>query len=386
MKKLFACICALGLLSANAQDENRAITTAVPFLLIPTDARSAGMGELGVASSPDAYSQQWNPAKLAFAESQIGIGVTYTPYLSDLVDDIFLGGISYYNRINERSAWSASFRYFSLGEIQFNEFDGFNIIPQGTEEPNEFALDVAYALKLSDRFSMSVSGRFINSNLRLNAVDPDASAASSFAVDIAGYYQSEEIAYNDFNGRWRGGFNISNLGPKLSYDQGGDEFYLPTLLRLGGGFDFLFPGGLNKLAVNAELGKLLVPSPVFMDDNGNGEIDSGEVRQPDDSFISGVFTSFGDADGGISEELEEFTWALGAEYTYDDAFALRAGYFNESENKGARRFFTLGAGFKYNVVKLDVSYLFSASQVRNPLENTLRFSLTFNLGEEYIEY
>ncbi len=385
MKKLFALICTLGMMiNANAQEENRVITTAVPFLLIPSDARSAGMGDIGVASSPDAYSQQWNPAKHAFAQQQIGIGISYTPYLSDLVDDIFLGGVNFYNRINERSAWAASFKYFSLGDIEFNTFDGFNVIPQGSASPNEFTLDVSYALKLSDQFSMAVAGRFINSNLRLNEVDPDASSASSFAVDVAGYYQSEEIAYNDFNGRWRGGFNISNLGPKLSYDDGGQDSYLPTLLRLGGGFDFIFSGGLNKLAVNAEVGKLLVPTPneEILDPEGNVI----GYRQPDDSFLSGVFSSFGDAPDGFSEELKEFTWALGTEYTYDDSFALRAGYFNESEEKGARKFFTLGAGFKYNVVKLDISYLFSASRVRNPLENTLRFSLTFNLGEEYIEY
>ena len=382
MKRIIALLLLFALIKVNAQDnERRPITTAVPFLTIPVDSRASGMGDIGVATSPDVFSQQYNPAKYAFASNQIGIGLSYTPYLSRIIDDIDIGELNFYNRFDERSAFSARFKIFSLGEIQLTDATGLSL---GVEAPLEMALDVAYSLKLSERFSMGVGGRFIFSDLKLQVLDEDSSSASSFAVDIGGYYQSEEIAYPDFNGRWRGGFSITNLGPKLSYDSGGREFYLPTMLRLGGGFDFLFPGGLNKLAVNTEVTKLLVPSPVGVDTNGDGTIDS--VQQPDKSFLSGVFSSFGDADGGFSEELEEFTWALGAEYTYDDAFAFRAGYFNESENKGGRKFFNLGAGFRYNVMNLDVSYLFSASQVRNPLESTLRFSLTFNLGETYIDY
>ncbi|MFD0863993.1 type IX secretion system outer membrane channel protein PorV [Sungkyunkwania multivorans] len=391
MKKLITSIFILSFTCGLYAQNDRVITTAVPFLLIPTDARSAGMGDMGVATSPDAFSQNWNAAKNVFAEKQIGIGLSYTPYLSDLVSDIFLGSVNYYNRINERSAWAASFKYFSLGDIEFNTFDGFNVIPQGTESPNEFALDVSYALRLSDQFSMAVGGRFIRSDLKLAPVDPDATAASSFAVDITGYYQSEEKAYDSFNGRWRGGFAITNLGPKLKYDQGGNEFFLPTKLGLGGGFDFIFDE-YNKLGVTIETTKLLVPTPsIPVDGQGNevsGEDDPNFVgyQQSDEGFLSGVFSSFGDAPDGFGEELKEFTWSLGAEYTYQDSFAMRAGYFNESEEKGARKFFTIGAGFTYNVMKLDVSYLFSASKVRNPLENTLRFSLTFNLGGEYQEY
>ena len=226
-------------------------------------------------------------------------------------------------------------------------------------------------------------------------VDDNASAASTFGVDISGYYQSEEQAYNDFNGRWRAGFAIQNLGPKFKYDEAGQENFQPTNLRLGGGFDFILDQ-YNKVGVTAEFSKLLVPTPPllgFDDTDGDGEQDTDEPtyivagKDPDVPFLSGVFQSFGDAPGGFKEELQEFTYALGAEYTYQDSFAFRAGYFNEHETKGARKFFALGAGFKYNVINVDLSYLFSASQVQSPLESTLRFSLTFNLGAgTYDEY
>ncbi|WP_046745185.1 type IX secretion system outer membrane channel protein PorV [Kordia zhangzhouensis] len=413
MKKLILfilCLIPVGMMAQTTvtnPNDTRVITTGVPFLLITPDARAGGMGELGVATSPDTYSQQWNPAKYAFANEQIGVGISYTPYLSDLVNDIFLGNLTFYNRINERSAWSASIKYFSLGEIEIitqQQADIGNFTPL-IERPNELAIDASYALRLSDQFSMSVTGRFLRSDLKLQSQqDVEANAASTFAVDIAGYYQSEEIAYDNYNGRWRAGFNISNLGPKLKYDELGQENFLPTQLKLGGGFDFIFDE-YNKLAVSAEVNKLLVPTPPilgFVDKDDDGNQDSDDLSTPDVDeseptiivegqddnvgFVSGIFQSFGDAPGGFSEELKEFTWALGAEYWYQDSFALRVGYFNESEIKGARKFFTLGAGFKYSAVKIDVSYLFSASKVRNPLENTLRFSLTFNLGETYDEF
>ncbi len=380
-------LCILGLNNSNAQD--RVITTGVPFLLIAADARAAGMGDIGVASSPDAYSQQWNPAKYAFSLDKQGFSMSYTPYLTDLANDIALGQLTYFNRISEQSAFAASLRYFSLGEIEFRQnADDVPFIVK----PSELAVDLSYALKLDERFSMSVGGRFISSSLRIPDGTGDASAASSFAVDISGYYQSEEIAYDDFNGRWRGGFNFQNLGPKIKYDS--DELssnFLPANLKLGGGFDFIFDE-FNKVALNVEVNKLLVPTPQGLSDvNGDGEItdaDRAIIRDDYNSigWTEGIFKSFGDAPDGFKEELKEFTWALGAEYWYQDSFAIRAGYFNESEEKGARKFMSLGAGFKYNIVKLDVSYLFSASKVRNPLENTLRFSLSFAFGDKYDEY
>lgn len=391
MKKITVfLICLLAFQNILAQDQNRVITTGVPFLLIAADARAAGMADIGVATSPDAYSQQWNPAKYAFAIEKVGIGVNYTPYLTDLVNDISLGQVNYYNRISEKSAFGGSLRYFSLGDIELRE--NFDDVAR-VVSPNELAVDVSYALKLSERFSTSVAFRYIRSQLRIPDGATDGKPASSFAFDLAGYYQSEEEAYDSFNGRWRLGFNFQNLGPKINYDDDLTELnsnFLPANMRLGGGFDFIFDE-YNKIGLNAEVTKLLVPTPQDPDLNGDGEITNEERIQARDDYqrigwVSGIFQSFGDAPDGFSEELREFTWALGAEYNYQDSFALRLGYFNEHETKGARKYFSFGAGFKYTVIKLDVSYLFSASKVRNPLENTLRFSLTFNFGDKYDEY
>ncbi|MBD0830757.1 type IX secretion system outer membrane channel protein PorV [Aestuariibaculum sediminum] len=387
-------------------NDSRVITTGMPFILIAADARAASMGDMGVATSVDAFSQQWNASKYVFSETKSGIGVSYTPYLSKLVNDIFLGNLTYFNRLDERSAFAASFKYFSLGDIEFvtDEFSEALI-----QRPNELSIDASYALRLSDQYAMSVAMRYLRSDLRLDGVDGDTTPASTFGVDISGYYQSEEEAYSDFNGRWRAGWAIQNVGPKFKYDQGGFENFQPTNLRLGGGFDFIFDQ-YNKVSVTAEFAKLLVPTPPilgtefeFTDNNGNGVYDEDvddlgdqisdtngvifDGKSQDVSFLSGIFQSFGDAPGGFSEELKEFTWALGAEYTYQDSFAFRAGYFNESEDKGARKFMGLGAGFKANVLNIDLSYLFSTSKVQSPLEGTLRFSLTFNIGAgEYMEY
>ncbi len=386
-------------------DARRVVTTGLPFVLIAADARAASMGDMGVATSVDAFSQQWNASKYVFSETKSGVALSYTPYLSKLVNDIFLGNVTYFNRLDDRSAFAASFRYFSLGDIEFR--DTADQVPL-IQHPNELTLDASYALRLSNDFSMSVAMRYMRSDLRLDDGTGDSSAANTFGVDVSGYYQTEEIPYNDFFGRWRGGFAIQNVGPKFKYDDGGQESFQPTNLRLGGGFDFIFDN-YNKLALTAEVTKLLVPTPPqlateyeYTDTNGNGQYDEGvdelgdtvrenyiyKGKDPNDiGFLSGMFRSFGDAPGGFSEELKEFTWALGAEYTYEDSFAFRAGYFNESEEKGARKFMALGAGFKANIVNIDISYLFSTSKIQSPLENTLRFSLTFNIGAgTYVEY
>ncbi len=351
MKKLFIPIL-LGLVAfkSMAQEdntgiENRVITTGVPFMLIAADPRAAGMGDIGVVTSADAFSQQWNPAKYAFSLSKQGVGVTYTPYLSKLVNDIFLGNITYYNRLNERSAVGASFRYFSNGEIELRQTaDEEPLIVK----PNELLFDVSYSLRLSERFAMAVAGRYIRSDLKLQTSVADASAASSFAVDVAGYYQSEEIPYDEFDGRWRMGFNISNIGPKLKYDEVGSESNLPTNLGLGGGFDFILDE-YNKVGVSAQVNKLLVPTP--SDSNNDGTINN-EDDYYNESFFGGMFSSFNDAPDGFSEELKEFTWALGAEYWYQDVFAFRTGYFNESDVKGSRKFMSFGAGFRYTAINI----------------------------------
>ncbi|MBF2709497.1 type IX secretion system outer membrane channel protein PorV [Flavobacterium soyangense] len=389
MKKIALLFVCLFIISFAKAQEN-VITTAVPFLLVAADARAAGMADQGVATSADAFSQQWNPAKYAFAIDKVGFSISYTPYLTDLVNDISLGQLNYYNRINERSAFAGSFRFFGLGNIELRETGDPNEIPR-VVSPSEFAFDGSYSLKLSEKFSMAVAARYINSNLKVASDTGDASSASSFAIDVAGFYQSEEIAFNEFNGRWRAGFNIQNLGPKISYDN--TQFssnFLPANLKVGTGFDFILDD-YNKVAVNVELAKLLVPTPQNPDLNGDGTITPAERSQNNQNYQSigwlpGAFQSFSGAPGGFSEELKEVTYSLGGEYLYQDSFALRAGYFHENQDKGARQFFSLGAGFKYNVVKVDVSYLFSTSKVKNPLENTLRFSLTFNFGDQYDEY
>ena len=349
-------------------------------MLISADARASGIGEQGVATSPDPYGIQWNPAKLAFLERQQSIGVNYSPFLRELVNDINIGNFVYTNRFNERSAFGASLRFFSLGEIPFADGSGNDL---GVGNPNEFTIDATYALKLSERFSMAVSGRFFRSDLRLQQVDPDARAASSFAVDISGYYQSEEILYDTFDGRWRAGFNISNIGPPISFDDTDDnDNFLPTQLRLGGGFDFILDA-FNKIAVSVEVTKLLVPSPPVL--GPDGEIIAGQ--DDDVNFFTGIFQSFGDAPEGFRGELAEYTASLGAEYVYNDVFSLRVGYFNESNLRGARKFATLGAGFEFSSIDIDLSYLFSTSAtVRNPLEGSLRFGITFSFGDDYDEF
>lgn len=371
--------------SLSAQNEpltpsDRVITTAVPFLMIAGDARASGMGDQGVATPADAYSQQWNPAKYAFIIDQQAVGLSYTPYLRELVTDINLGQLLYYNRISERSAFAGSLRYFSLGTIQLRQ--SIEEIPRPVE-PNQFALDLSYALRLSERFSMAVTGRYLRSDLKIPGLDADASAANSFAVDISAFYQSEEIAYDDFDGRWRGGINISNIGPKIKYDDAGQESFIPTNFKAGMGFDFILDGN-NTIGTYAEINKLLVPTP--RDFNNDGVIDAEDAEEYNNiSEFNAIFSSWGDAPDGLSEELKEVTWALGAEYRYQESFAFRMGYFRESEEKGFRQFLSLGAGFRYTSINIDVSYLFSTAKVQNPLEGTLRFSLAFNFGEQYDE-
>ncbi|MFY8213808.1 MAG: type IX secretion system outer membrane channel protein PorV [Flavobacterium sp.] len=370
--------------------QQNVITTAVPFLMVAGDARSAGMGDNGVATTADAFSQQYNPAKYAFSLERQGFSASYTPYLTQLVNDISLGQVTYFNKYNERSAVGASLRYFSLGEIQLTDINGEQLY---IVKPNELALDVSYSLKLSDRFAMAVAGRFISSNLRIQDGSNDNRAARSYAVDVAAFYQSEEMAFKDFNGRLRFGMNMQNLGPKINYDQTQSDVnsnFLPSNLKIGSGFDFILDD-FNKVSLNVEFAKLMVPTPQDPDLNGDGvasalEKEENRLAYNKIGWTEGIFKSFNDAPGGLSEEFQEITYAVGSEYTYQDSFAFRMGYFHESPAKGARKFYTLGAGFTYNVVKIDLSYLFSASRVNNPLENTLRFSLTFNFGDKYEDY
>lgn len=377
--KLYVIFLLSFILVFNAFSQERAITTAAPFLLIVPDARAGGMGDVGVSTSADVYSQHHNPAKYAFSEAQFNVGVNYTPWMRELVNDVFLGGITFANRLNERSAWAASLKYFTLGEIQLTDNNGNEI---GKEKPNELAIDGTYAMKLSDTYSMGVTLRYIRSDFALKVENSELKTVNTVAVDISGYYQSNEDYYGDFSGRWRGGFNISNIGPKVRYTNGGNENFIPTNLKLGGGFDFIIDE-FNSISTNLEFNKLLIPTPPIRDPQ-TGEVLEG--KEDNIAWVKGIFQSFNDAPDGFSEELKEFTWGLGAEYLYDKSFALRAGYFNENELKGARKYFTLGAGFKFKSSSIDISYLFNSSNINNPLENTLRFSLAFNFGDLYEGY
>lgn len=369
--------------AAFAQQENYkynpAITTGVPFLTITPDARSGALGDMGVATSADGFSQFYNPAKYAFAEKQQGFALSYTPYMSKIASDISLMGASYYNRLNERSAVGASLRYFTLGEINMADNVGNSL---GTAKPNEFSFDLSYTIKFSEQFAMAVAGRYISSNLKLE--QDGETSANTFAVDVAGFYEGERIQMGTYEGRIRAGFNFQNMGPKINYtDIPRLDSNIPTTLRLGLGYDFILDS-YNTVTVYGETTKLLVPSNIepIVDDNGN-LVNNPSQEYRDIGWFSGMFKSFGDAPGGFGEEMREFTWSLGAEYWYENSFAFRLGYFNEAEDKGARKYATLGAGFKYNIVNIDVSYLFATGKVQNPLENTLRFSLTFNFGRDY---
>ena len=328
----------------NAQD--RVITTGVPFLMISPDARAAGMGELGVATSADAYSQQWNPAKYIFSNSERGLALSYTPYLSKLVDDIFLGNLNYYKHLNDRSAWAFSLKYFSLGDIQFNELIGGSIVDQGLERPNELTLDLSYSLKLSPFFSMGIAGRYIRSDLKITS-ESGSKSANSLGVDVSAFYKGREFQLVDNNrGLFRFGINISNVGPRLNYDVGGQKNFIPTNLKFGTGLDLILDSS-NIFGFYIEFNKLLVPSPVSSY-NESGIFQG--YKQPDISFLRGIFTSFNDAEDGIKEEFQEITYAIGFEYKFAESFSIRTGYFNENENKGSRKYLTMGTGFNLGFI------------------------------------
>ena len=375
MKKILLFILIFATFLGYSQKERRVITTAVPFLMISSDARASGIGEQGVATSFDNFSQHWNPSKYVFSENSSGFGFSYTPYLSKIVNDVFLGNLTYYRKNSERSAWSFSLKYFSLGDIDVlqNPLD----IPI-IESPNEFTIDAGYSLKLNENFGLGITGRFLLSDVKLQSFDAESQAATSVAVDISGFFQSDIVTIGRSNGILRAGFNISNLGPKMKYTDLGQESFIPTNLKIGSGFEFLSDNS-NSLTVSFEINKLLVPTPsIPIYDSSETEIIA--YRQDDIGFLSGIFKSFGDAPDGSSEELKELTYSFGLEYSFNESFFLRSGYFSEHELKGSRKFITLGTGFKTNSnLSIDLSYLISTSEIISPLENTLRFSLSYNL-------
>lgn len=345
------------------------IITGVPFLLISPDARSGAMGDAGAALSPDANSIHWNPAKLAFIENKSGISLSYSPWLQRLVPDINLAYLSAYRRIDDRNTLGASLRYFSLGDIQLTDNSGNNL---NMYSPNEFALDGTLARQFGENFSLGTALRFIYSNLANGQFSSgqQTKPGTALAADVSGYFKKETLLFGS-DARIALGLNISNIGNKISYTDGGQKIFLPTNLKLGGATSFL--SGLSEFSLALDINKLLVPTPPIT--NNEGKIVAG--KDPDRSVPAGIFGSFSDAPGGFSEELHELSYSLGMEYWYNKQFALRTGYFYEHPDKGDRQYLTLGAGLRYNVFNLDFAYLL-ANQQKSPLANTLRFSLVFN--------
>jgi len=375
------------------------ITTAVPFLMISPDARAGAMGDVGAATDPDGSSIHWNPAKMAFIDSKMGFSLSYTPWLRALVPDINLAYLSGYGKIGKRGdqTLSGSLRFFSLGQIAFTDNTGNSI---GNFTPSEFSLDVSYARKLSREFSGGISLRYIYSNLTggINVGGADTKAAQTAAADISFYYRTEKIEIAGKKTVLTAGLNISNIGGKVAYTQTNEEDFIPINFRFGLGFKY-FADERNSIGVYFDINKLMVPTPPQYGENQyvNDQLPQGDSigqrdnpsnldptfqqiiagRDPNRSVPNGMFTSFADAPGGSAEELREINLAVGLEYWYNKLFAVRAGYFYEAPSKGARQFFTIGAGIKYNVFGLDFAYLIPTQQ-RNPLENTLRFTLTFD--------
>lgn len=367
-KVLFAVGLGLGV-QTYAQDLSKIkpIYTGAPFLRIAPDARSGGMANQGVATTPDAFSQYWNAAKYPFANASSAIGINYTPYLNKITNDVFLLYASYYTKLGEgdRSSLSASVYYFNMGSINLSTLVGNTVQNVGTAKPSEFSLDIAYGLKLADSFSMAITGRYVRSDLSggFNS-NSTIKAGNSFAVDVSGYYESPTMeSFGNNQGRIRAGFAVQNLGPKLDYSNNSNtKSPLPTMLRLGAGYDLLLEGD-NRIGLTGEVSKLLVPAT---DVNPNGTFNETSV-------ISGIGKSFSNKNSLI--------YSVAADYSYQDTFDVRAGYFRESADQGSRQFATVGVGVKYQAFGLDLSYLINTSKVNSALDNTFRFGLTWNINE-----
>ncbi len=365
-------------LTAWAQEENikntefNPVTTGVTSLSITPDARGASMGDLGAATDPDANSQFWNPSKYAFAYSSAGVSLSYTPWLRKIVNDIYLANLAGYYKIgsNDNQAVSASLRYFSLGEVLSNDAEGATL---GTLNPFEMSVDLGYSRKLSEKFAMGVTLRYIYSDLGYSDMNTgdQTSSASAFAADLSGYYTTYPIIGRN-ECQWSIGFNLSNIGSKVSYNKGNDPAYLPANLKLGTAFTFPL-ADYNNLTLALDANKLLVPAkPRSADYENDQDYDDALQAWKDKSSISGIFDSFSD------NFAKRITYSVGAEYAYDQKFFLRGGYYYESKYAGNRQYFGLGAGFALNVIKIDASYMIATAQ-NSPLDQTLRFTLSFDM-------
>jgi hypothetical protein len=360
------------LLYSQSTGELNAIQTVVPFLTIAPDSRAGGMGDAGVATSPDAFSQHWNPAKFAFIEGDGGVGVSYSPWLRNLVPDINIAYLAGYGRIDKRQVISGSLLYSSLGAVPFT--DDFGNLER-TFNPNEFALDLGYSRMFTDHFSGGIAFRFIYSNLTGGSYSGGVAtkAGTSFAADISGYYQNK-LSVAGKEGVYAFGVNFSNIGSKMSYSDAQTADFIPMNFRIGSSATVNLDEH-NKITATLDFNKLLVPTPPIY--NSSKQIIDG--RDPNVAVPVAFFTSWIDAPGGFREEMREFTWSPGIEYWYNNQFALRGGYFGENQTKGNRKYFTAGAGFKLKIFTIDFSYLMPLAQ-NHPLAHTLRFSLAFDFN------
>lgn len=364
-------------MNVQAQKEQfNPINTGVTSLSIAPDSRGGAMGDVGAATEPDANSQYWNPAKYPFTQSRAGVSLSYTPWLRKLVSDIDLGYLSGYYKIGENQAISSSLRYFSLGEVTVGQQDA-NGSGAYTIKPYEFAFDVAYSRMLSQNLSAAVALRYIHSDLAYKQ-NEDMSAGSAFAADVAMFY-NRYVILGQRECSLAFGMNISNIGSKISYDNGNTSEFLPTNFRLGTSLQVPIDE-YNAFAISADINKLLVPTrPLRMDSESESDYQTRLQKDYRDmSPIKGIFKSFSDAPGGFSEEMKEIQWSIGAEYIYHKQFSVRGGYHHENEFKGNRKYFSMGAGFKMSAFSVDAAYLISTAQ-SNPLDQTLRFSLSFDL-------
>lgn len=378
-------IAAFSALASNAQDKNdfNPIQTGVNSLNIAPDARGASMGDLGAATEPDANSQFWNPSKYAFAYSKAAVSLSYTPWLRKLVDDIFLANVSGYWKIGngDNQAVGATLRYFSLGEVTTGNDAVGTVL---SLNPYEMSFDVGYSRKLSEKYSMGVVLRYIYSDLGFSDsyAGDNSTGASAFSADVSGYFTTFPVIGRS-ECQWSWGWNISNIGTKVSYNHGEDPAFLPTNLRIGTAFTFPL-ADYHNLTFGLDLNKLLVPTRPRERDydtstpEGQRDYLNALENWENMSPITGIFKSFSDAPGGFSEEIKEITWSLGAEYSYNQQFFARAGYFHESQMKGNRQYFSIGAGFAMNILRIDASYMLATAQT-SPLDQTLRFTLTFDM-------
>lgn len=380
MKKTLLIVMAICTSAIAKADENvpkfNPIHTAVVSQTIAPDARAGGMGDVGAATDPDVASQYWNPAKYPFCISRAGIGLNYTPWLRQLVSDMNIAYLSGYYRIGDYSAVSASLHYFSLGEVYFSD-DGGIYDNNMTIKPYEMSVDVGYSMMLSETFSIGAAVRYLFSDMSYTPTE-ETSASGAFAADLACYYQNY-VNIGQRECQLGLGLNISNIGSKITFGGNDRSEFIPTNLRLGA--SLMIPiNEYNRFTIAADANKLLVPTYPKKQEGEDATTYDDRVQREyyDVGSIAGIFKSFGDAPGGFKEEMQEIQWSIGAEYTYNDKFSLRAGYHDEAQNKGNRKYFTVGAGFKMNVFSLDAAYVISTAQ-SNPLDQTLRFSLNFDL-------